>query len=69
MLFIVNIIGAGLGPLIVGAVSDYLSPQFGDASIRYALVCSLAIGAVGTLVLLVAGRSLEADLQRARAAG
>jgi MFS family permease len=66
MLFIVNIVGAGLGPLIVGAVSDYLAPQYGEASIRYALVCSLMIGAVGTLILLLAGRNLEADLQRAR---
>lgn len=68
MLFIVNIVGAGLGPLIVGAVSDYFAPRFGDGSLRYALLCSLAIGAVGTLILLSAGRSLETDLQRARQA-
>ncbi len=68
MLFIVNIVGAGAGPLVVGALSDYLAPRYGEESIRYALVCSLVIGAVGTLILLLAGRSLQRDLQCAREA-
>ena len=68
MLFIVNIVGAGAGPLVVGALSDFFRPQYGDESIRYALVASLLIGIVGGLVLLLAARSLEHDLARARAA-
>lgn len=67
MLFIVNIVGAGAGPLIVGALSDFFEPSYGMESIRYALVGSVLIGAVGTLFLLLAGRTLEADLARARA--
>jgi len=66
MLFLVNIVGAGLGPLIVGALSDYFVPQYGTDSIRYALVGSLLIGAAGGLLLLWSSRTLEADLVRTR---
>jgi MFS transporter, Spinster family, sphingosine-1-phosphate transporter len=33
-----NLIGMGLGPFIAGALSDALRPQFGDESLRYALL-------------------------------
>jgi MFS family permease len=67
MLFIVNIVGAGAGPLLVGALSDLFATRYGEESIRYALVCSLGAGAAGALILLLSGRSLDADLRRARA--
>lgn len=66
MLFIVNIVGAGLGPLLVGALSDFFAPEYGIASIRYALLCSLSFGIVGSVLLLMSSRYLEADLKRAR---
>ena len=66
MLFIVNIVGAGAGPLIVGALSDYFAQDYGVDSIRYALVCSVLLGALGSVIILFAGRTLDADLKRAR---
>jgi predicted MFS family arabinose efflux permease len=33
-----NLIGAGLGPVVAGALSDALRPTFGDESLRYALL-------------------------------
>jgi MFS family permease len=33
-----NLIGAGLGPLASGALSDWLRPRFGAESLRYALL-------------------------------
>ena len=66
MLFIVNIVGAGAGPLIVGALSDCFAAEHGVNSIRYALVCSVLIGAVGTLLIFWSGSTLESDLARAR---
>jgi predicted MFS family arabinose efflux permease len=36
--FFCNLIGMGLGPLAVGAVSDALSPIYGQESLRYALL-------------------------------
>ena len=42
LLFIINIIGLGLGPTVVGMLADLLAPRFGVESLRYALlVCSL----------------------------
>ena len=35
--FVLNLIGLGLGPLAVGFLSDYLTPTYGDYSLRYAL--------------------------------
>ena len=66
MLFIVNIVGAGAGPLIVGALSDAFAAEHGINSIRYALVCSLLLGAVGSIIIFCAGRTLDADLERAQ---
>ena len=33
-----NLIGAGLGPLLAGVVSDFMAPRFEQESLRYALV-------------------------------
>ena len=33
-----NLIGMGLGPFVVGLLSDVLRPQFGEESLRYALL-------------------------------
>lgn len=43
VLFIVNLIGLGLGPQLVGVASDLLAPRLGSESLRYALtIASLA---------------------------
>jgi predicted MFS family arabinose efflux permease len=44
MLFIINLIGLGLGPLVFGMISDLLRPQFGIDSIRYVLVGAAMMG-------------------------
>lgn len=64
MLFIVNIVGAGAGPLVVGVLSDFFSTNYGIESIRYALLCTLIVGAVGGVLLMLSSRWLENDLQR-----
>ena len=42
-LFLLNIIGLGLGPLTVGAISDFTAPHAGIDSIRYGLLFTVAI--------------------------
>lgn len=42
-LFIVNIIGLGLGPLTVGAISDLLRGSMGDASLRVGMAAMAAV--------------------------
>ncbi len=37
-LLVINLVGLGLGPTMVGWLSDLLKPSFGEQSLRYALV-------------------------------
>lgn len=41
LMMVLNFVGIGLGPLIVGIASDWLQPTMGSESLRYALVFSL----------------------------
>ncbi len=66
MLFLTNIVGAGFGPLLVGALSDLFAARHGAESIRYALLCAIAVGLAGALTLLAATSSLVPDLERAK---
>lgn len=36
--FVVNIIGLGLGPTLIGGVSDYLTPSYGQDALRIAML-------------------------------
>ena len=47
MLFIINLIGIGLGPLSVGLISDALSPGIGSGEgLRWAMVATAAVGLI-----------------------
>ena len=65
ILFLINIVGLGLGPQLAGILSDYLAGTFGIESLRYSL---LTIGAVLTpwtaLHYYLAGQHIESDLAR-----
>jgi MFS family permease len=59
---ITNLIGLGLGPVVIGGVSDMLNPQFGADSLRYALAASVIFLAWAAVHMLVGSRSLAGDL-------
>jgi len=62
LLFIINIIGLGLGPQTVGIISDLFNPSFGKESLRYALaVCSL-FHAWAAWHFFLGGKYLKDDL-------
>ena len=62
LLFILNIIGLGLGPQLVGILSDVLNPEYGDESLRWALlICSL-VYVWAAVHYFIAGRYLGGDL-------
>ncbi len=64
LLFIVNIIGLGLGPLFVGFLSDTLEPSLGVEAIRYALLVVVVVGSSwAVLHYFLAARTLRADLK------
>jgi predicted MFS family arabinose efflux permease len=63
LLFIINLIGLGLGPWFVGMLSDALKPSFGVDAIRYALLGTVVVGAAWSSVhYLLAARTLREDL-------
>ncbi len=63
LLFILNLIGLGLGPLFAGFLSDQLRPGFGIESIRYSLLIVAVCGNVwAALHYYLASRTLREDL-------
>jgi hypothetical protein len=64
VLFIINLIGLGLGPQLVGTLSDLLTPTLGVASIRYALLAVVVAGSLwSTTHYVLAARTLREDLR------
>lgn len=65
LLFIINIIGLGVGPQTVGILSDLLSAAHGVESLRYALLIVSFVNIWAALHYFLGGRHLAADLARA----
>jgi len=68
LLFVINIIGLGMGPAVTGLVSDALEPRFGEDSLRYALLISSFALAWSSLHFFLASRTVKDDLAFVRAA-
>jgi predicted MFS family arabinose efflux permease len=63
---VVNVIGAGLGPLTVGVSSDLLARSFGTSSIRYALLVPAVTALLGAALCFSRGaRHVASELERA----
>jgi MFS family permease len=59
-LMFINFIGLGLGPLLTGALSQYVFGSAGEHSLRYALVVIQLLGIWGGVHFWLAGRHLRA---------
>lgn len=68
LLFIVNLIGLGLGPLLIGILSDALEPRFGVESLRYALMSVFGFKIWCAWHYWRGSKTLVADLDDARTA-
>lgn len=65
MLFINNLIGQGLGPQVVGILSDRMRAAYGPDSLRYALLIAVVAASIlSAFHFGMAGRSLREDLRR-----
>ncbi len=68
-LFGVNLIATGLGPLVIGALSDFLKADLGNDGLRYALAGLISGTSLWAAVhFALAARTLRADMKRAAAA-
>jgi predicted MFS family arabinose efflux permease len=64
LFFILNMIGLGLGPVVVGLLSDSFATVFGENNLRYAMLCALTLGLSGTACFVMAARCLLVDLKQ-----
>lgn len=62
LFFIINLIGLGLGPTLVGLVSDALAPTYGAESLRYALVVTFMFNVWSAAHYWFAARHLRGEL-------
>ena len=63
LLFVLNLIGLGLGPVFAGFLSDTLRPEYGEESIRYSLLILAVAGNIwSALHYYLASRTLREDL-------
>jgi hypothetical protein len=60
-LFINNLIGLGLGPLLIGSLSDALKSTYGIDALRNAAVAGTAFYVLAGLLMLMAGKWLRRD--------
>jgi predicted MFS family arabinose efflux permease len=67
LLFVNNIFGLGLGPLMVGIMSDALTPHYGAQGLGVALALMVLIGVWGSVHFILAGNVLARDIDAAQA--
>jgi predicted MFS family arabinose efflux permease len=60
-LFINNLIGLGIGPLLMGKLSEMLKASYGIESLRYAAVGCLAFYLLAALLMMVASTRIVRD--------
>ncbi len=60
-LLINNLIGLGAGTLVLGALSEAMKAQFGDESLRYAMLSGLVLYLLAGLLMALAVKPLRRD--------
>jgi MFS family permease len=65
LLFVLNLIGMGIGPFFVGWLSDTLQPALGVDSLRYALLATIVFNLWSAAHYLMATRTLREELAQA----
>jgi len=63
LLFILNMVGLGLGSFVVGFSNDQLAGRFGIEAIRYSLLGVALVGGLASFFFLQASRTLREDLR------
>ena len=64
LIFVLNILGLGFGPLITGMVSDFLEPSIGVESLRWALCSSLIANVLGAVFFMMAAKTIRKELRK-----
>jgi MFS family permease len=60
-LFINNLIGLGLGTVMIGGLSDHFKSHYGSESLRYAILSGTGFYLLAALLFVIAARRLSRD--------
>lgn len=63
-LLVLHVAGMGLGPLVVGQLSDLFQPQLGANALRYAILCVVPFNLIAVALLWRGARYVPTDLVR-----
>ena len=63
LFLVLNLIGLGLGPLVVGIISDQLTPGLGNESLRWAMSITIVVGLVSAILFFISAKKLAIDLK------
>ncbi len=61
-LFVVNLFGLGLGPVVVGALNDALHADYGAGAIRYTMSIAVVANLLSCVFYLFSARSVRGDI-------
>ena len=56
LFFILNLIGLGFGPLVVGAVSDMMSAEYGDMSLKWGFAVTIFTSIIALILFYLASK-------------
>ena len=62
LLLVLNIVGLGMGPLLVGVLNDAFAPSFGDEAVRWSLLLVTCLGGLGGVLFWIGSSWLPAEL-------
>lgn len=65
-LFVVNMIGLGLGPLAIGVLNDRFAARYGEAGIRWSMLAVALFGGISSVIFWLSSQTLREDLRAAR---
>ena len=61
LFFVLNLVGLGFGPLVVGLISDLLKPPWVYESLRWAMSIILLISVASATLFFAAAKKMVAD--------
>jgi MFS family permease len=62
LLFVLNLIGLGLGPMMTGLVSDWLTPEYGVDALRYAMALTVLVNLWCAAHYYLSTKTIRADI-------
>lgn len=66
LFFILNLIGLGFGPMVIGLISDFLEPTYQQYSLRWAFTITYLTGVGAMILYYKASQHYTADLAASR---